>query len=656
MRSFVKHILNILLLVSMAACLEYENFDGVMWQSTLPTLSTHVPSNITATSAVSGGTILSDGGSPVIERGICWDYSRNPTINTVYKTEEGGGTGEFTSTMTGLPPHTKVYVRAYATNANGTGYGNEQVFNTEAEEFGTLTDIDNNTYRTMEVGAQIWMVENLKTTRFSNGDEISYLADNTDWTSYALAGWPASCSVNNSSSNDYEYGRLYNWYAVNDGRKLCPNGWKVPTHEDWAALADLLGGESVAGGKLKETGTAHWIAPNVGATDDIRFSALPAGFRNQEEGVFLNLGYRAYFWSSNGWDDEWARMRYIDHDSTWFRGNFVGKKGGGYSVRCIKDESTSIQISTVAAYSITYISAKSGGRITSDGGSAVTARGVCWNNYGYPTTGDNKTEDGTGTGEYTSNLTGLQPNTTYYIRAYATNAYGTVYGDELSFTTPAPQYGSISDIDGNSYKTVIIGDCTWMVENLRTTRFVTGEAIPEISDQAEWSTYDSQTLPAACNVENDAGYVSVYGKLYNWHAVDDDRKLCPEGWEIPSHDDWVSLMDYLGGEALAGGRLKEAGTSHWAEPNTGATNDSYFSALPAGYRMSDGNFSSLGFGAYFWTSDEYESPTARLVYMDKDNASFFHKYIVGKGYGFSVRCIKDDDEGEDLDTQDEHDW
>ena len=195
-----------------------------------------------------------------------------------------------------------------------------------------------------------------------------------------------------------------------------------------------------------------------------------------------------------------------------------------------------------------------------------------------------------------------------------------------------------------------------MVENLRTTRFVTGEAIPEISDQAEWSTYDSQTLPAACNVENDAGYVSVYGKLYNWHAVDDDRKLCPEGWEIPSHDDWVSLMDYLGGEALAGGRLKEAGTSHWAEPNTGATNDSYFSALPAGYRMSDGNFSSLGFGAYFWTSDEYESPTARLVYMDKDNASFFHKYIVGKGYGFSVRCIKDDDEGEDLDTQDEHDW
>lgn len=135
-----------------------------------------------------GGTILSDGGSPVIERGICWDYSRNPTINTVYKTEEGGGTGEFTSTMTGLPPHTKVYVRAYATNANGTGYGNEQVFNTEAEEFGTLTDIDNNTYRTMEVGAQIWMVENLKTTRFSNGDEISYLADNTDWT---LTPWPA---------------------------------------------------------------------------------------------------------------------------------------------------------------------------------------------------------------------------------------------------------------------------------------------------------------------------------------------------------------------------------------------------------------------------------------------------------------------------------
>lgn len=656
MRSFVKHTLNVLLLFLMAACMEYENFDGVVLQSALPTLSTYALSNITTTSASSGGYISSDGGSTVEARGLCWSTSSPPDIND-YTTSNGSGLGGFTADMTGLSPGTTYYVRAYATNARGTAYGNLRVFSTEipTEEFGTLTDIDNNTYYTIEVGTQTWTAENLRTTRFSNGDEISYVADNADWSNYGLSGWPAACSVNNNSANDSEYGRLYNWYAVNDGRKLCPDGWKVPSHEDWVVLSDFLGGEALAGGKLKEAGTTHWLEPNVGATNDIYFSALPAGYR-YEDGIFYNLGYQVNFWSSTSWNDEYARMRFIDNDSTWFRANFVGKKSRGYSVRCIKDLSSSIQISTNAVTSITASSAQSGGNISSDGGSVIIARGVCWNSYGGPTTADYKTENGSGTGEFTTVVTGLQPNTTYYIRAYATNANGTTYGNELSFTTLALQFGSLSDIDGNSYKTVIIGDQTWMTGNLKTTRFANGEPIPDISDYTYWGSYASQALPASCNVENNEWNLSVYGKLYNWYAVNDSRKLCPEGWKVPSNDEWISLMDFLGGEELAGGLLKEAGTDHWAYPNTGASDVFDFSALPAGDRQENGYFYSSSYRAYFWTSVEYDLTKAYMVFMDNESSSFNHNYIPAKGDGLSVRCIKDDSGGEDLDTQDEHIW
>ncbi len=656
MRSFAKHMLNALLLFSMTACMEYENFDGVVLQSTLPTLSTYALSNITSTSARSGGYISSDGGSPVTARGLCWSTSSPPDMND-YTTSNGSGLGGFTVDITGLSPNTTYYVRAYATNERGTAYGTLRVFTTEisADQFGTITDIDNNIYNTIEVGTQTWMLENLRTTRFSNGDEISYVTDNTDWSNYGLSGWPAASSINNNSSFDAEYGRLYNWYTVNDGRKLCPDGWKVPGHDDWVALTDLLGGEDVAGGKLKEAGTTHWVEPNVGATNDIYFSALPAGYRD-EDGSYYYLGYRVLLWSSTSWDDEWARIRFIDNDSTSFRGNYISKKGRGYSVRCIKDESTSIQISTNAVSSITAVSAQSGGSITSDGGSAVIARGVCWNSYGSPSTGDYKTEDGSGTGEFTSNLTGLLPNTTYYVRSYAINANGTIYGNEVSFNTLTVQFGSLSDIDGNQYKTVIIGDQTWMAENLKTTRFVNGEAIPDISDYPDWSNYASLGLPASCQVENNAVNQAVYGRFYNWYAVNDSRKLCPEGWKIPSKDEWISLMNNLGGAALAGGRLKEAGTDHWAAPNTGATNDSYFSAQPAGDRQENGYFYSYGYRAYFWTSLEYDLSKAYMVYLDNESSSFYYDYIPAKGNGISVRCIKDDSGGEDLDTQDEHVW
>jgi uncharacterized protein (TIGR02145 family) len=218
--------------------------------------------------------------------------------------------------------------------------------------------------------------------------------------------------------------------------------------------------------------------------------------------------------------------------------------------------------------------ASSGGNVTSDGGATVTARGVCWSTSQNPTISNSRTTNGSGTGTFTSSITGLSPNTTYYLRAYATNNEGTGYGNEVSFTTsdeiifnPSLTYGEVSDIDGNYYKTIQIGSQIWMAENLKTTRYNDGSNIPLVTDNTAWSNL---TTPGYCWYNNDAAtYKNVYGALYNWYAVN-TGKLCPSGWHVPSEYEWTLLVNYLGGVYAAGGKLKETGTTHWYSPNAGA--------------------------------------------------------------------------------------
>jgi uncharacterized protein (TIGR02145 family) len=193
------------------------------------------------------------------------------------------------------------------------------------------------------------------------------------------------------------------------------------------------------------------------------------------------------------------------------------------------------------------------------------------------------------------------------------------------------------DIDGNLYHTVKIGSQVWMVENLRVTHYRNGEAIPNIEDHTQWPRL---TSGAFCNYNNDPGNVPTYGRLYNWYAVDDPRKLAPKGWHIPSDAEWTILAVYLGGKADAGGKLKEAATSHWLEPNTGATNETGFTAVPNGYRGIFSGFTNLGETAEMWTStaDDEDWVWARVIYF---NSAELHVLEAGRAAGFSVRCIKD---------------
>ncbi len=300
-------------------------------------------------------------------------------------------------------------------------------------------------------------------------------------------------------------------------------------------------------------------------------------------------------------------------------------------------------LTTTAISSITSNTAVSGGHITSDAGSTITARGVCWSTDIDPTIDLNtKTIDGTGIGFFSSNLSGLLANTTYYIRAYATINTGTAYGNELSFTTAPAPIIPITDIDGNTYQTIQICNQVWTKTNLNVSHYKNGDIIPQVTDPTQWAAL---TTGAWCYYYNTSANGSTYGKLYNWYAVNDPRGLAPIGYHIPSKTEWEALTACLGGIFVAGGAMKEAGTTHWATPNTSATNSSDFTALPGGLKDYGGNgssFGNLGFGCFFWSSTvyTYSYPLAYSIYLASDSSGLV-KATDSQYYGYSVRCIRD---------------
>ncbi len=198
---------------------------------------------------------------------------------------------------------------------------------------------------------------------------------------------------------------------------------------------------------------------------------------------------------------------------------------------------------------------------------------------------------------------------------------------------------TVTDIDGNIYNTIKIGTQVWMVENLKTTKYRNGDPIANITYRPAWSDLNSG---AYCWYNNDLRtYKSAYGALYNWFSVSDSMNIAPIGWHVPSEAEWITLIDYLGGEFVAGGKLKESGLTHWMNPNAGATNYSGFTALPSSFRLFDGTFIWIGGeSSRWWSSTSFDSDNAWYIdlYFNKAYASL-HSWV--KQSGFSVRCIRD---------------
>jgi uncharacterized protein (TIGR02145 family) len=201
-----------------------------------------------------------------------------------------------------------------------------------------------------------------------------------------------------------------------------------------------------------------------------------------------------------------------------------------------------------------------------------------------------------------------------------------------------PVPAKVTDIDGNVYHTVVIGKQAWLAENLAVTRYRNGDSIARAVDSAAWVDAPGG---AACSYKNTNENAATYGRLYNWNAVADPRKICPGGWHVPSETEWSALAEFLGGEGSAGGKLKEAGTGRWMDPNTGATNASGFTALPAGYRNDEGLFANLTGSAVFWTSTEHDTAHGWYRYLYFNYNGIYKDFYHNKAHGFSVRCLMD---------------
>jgi len=245
-------------------------------------------------------------------------------------------------------------------------------------------------------------------------------------------------------------------------------------------------------------------------------------------------------------------------------------------------------------------------------------------------------------------LTGLTASTLYYVRAYATNAVGTAYGSQVSFTTLSPPFtcgtSTVTDVDNNTYNTVQIGTqwvkC-WTKSNLKVSKYRNGDNIPTGLSNSSWQ---NTTSGAYAIYNNDPANDGLYGKLYNHYAVTDSRGLCPTGWHVPTDLEWTNLENQLGGSLLAGGALKSTATQPtpggWTSPNTGATNSSGFTALPGGRRIGNGGFNDLTSDGYWWSSTVSSGSNANCIFL-YNTTPYTYRLSDGRSSGFSVRCLKD---------------
>lgn len=512
---------------------------------------------------------------------------------------------------------------------------------------GEISDHEGNIYRTVRIGNQIWMAENLKVSTYKNGEPISNPQDNTAWSSANSSETGAWVHYNNSDANESIRGKMYNWHAVADERGLCPVGWEVPTDDDvqemeahlgmptnqLAATSFDRGSNEAIGDKLRSTD--FWANPNEGADNSTGFSFRSTGIRFAG-GLFQDLPEWGAFWTSSDTDNG-AYRRVLRFDEDGVNRN-AANRGIGIAIRCIKADNDEI-------------------------------KGVLINEENEPIIGHpinlllseeiiaTDTTDTEGLFEirhstFSSDLV-IQIESSNALQEKLITEIQGGFNTDLEVITVPWKDGQVFDHDGNVYRTVQIGDQLWMAENLKTTHYSNGDPIEIKQTNDDWDNANSSETGAAVFYNNSAANANIRGKLYNWYAVNDERGLCPVGWEVPSDTQIKQLEITLGmSESEAEGtnftRGQDEGIgqklrsiSYWSSPNEGATNQYGFSFRSTGIRFVGGLFADVPEWGGMWTSTESGVNAYRRVF--KFDEPGINRNTTNKGIGLGVRCIQSEE-------------
>lgn len=693
----------------------------------IPVVETNDVSSITSSSVATGGNVTSDGGDAIISRGVCWSKNSDPTTDD-NKTSDGTGQGFFPSLISNLEPGTVYYIKAYAINGTGTGYGEASNFKTLGEvpsasatmpsgvttttarltasinanyvstkvtfEYGTTTEYGNsvvpsqsplsgygNVTVTVDLSALIpgtiyhyrVKAENSLGTTYSNdltfrtlgqAPSITNLSSSSlTTTSVTLSAYvnpnyvPATVTCEYGISTSYgnsisvvqnpltgnanilvsamisslSPGTLYHirlkaensvgiTYSADITITTLGQGPAVTTRNATnISVADARLEGTINPKYLATTGTFEYgkttsygnsvsVLPNPGSgNSDVFVYAIVSGL---EPGTVYHF-----------------RLKAVNSLGTNYGSDLTFRTSGQLPTSITRPATQLMTNSTFLNGSVNanYLS------------TAVTFEYGTSNTLGSFVNADQNPVTGTTLLPVTARLSGLTEGQTYYFRTRAENALGVAYGDILTFVPAAPPV-SVLDVDGNIYPVIQIGTQYWMAENLKTTKYNDNTSIPNVTNGSTWITL---TSPGYCWYNNDeTSYKNTYGALYNFYAVS-TGKLCPSGWHVPSNAEFTVFTNALGDINYAGGKIKEAGTVHWTSPNTGATNETGFTALPAGYVTDAGTFDGIGRYEAWWTSTPYNEikPWYRSVgyqtaAVEERNGSLNQR-------GFSVRCIKD---------------
>jgi uncharacterized protein (TIGR02145 family) len=610
----------------------------------IPSVETLRALQIGDSSVQCDGFVYTDGGSTVVERGFVYDTLANPPFFR-WNSTAGWGIGSFTDTIRGLYPSTPYYFRAYAQNAVGTAYGSVQVFSLcwnprITSGIDSLCLGTSGTFLAFPMGG-IWRSSNPSIAQIDSiTGLVTAVSVGTANILYTVAG-SGGCA-NSTTSRSVT---------------VCV---ALPSLTTTAAtsissIGAATGGVVTSGGgaQVSARGVVYGTSANPTLLNPFTVDGNGIGsFISVLTGLTPATAYRVRAYATNS-------------------------AGTAYGNEILFSTSIGLPVLVTSNMSlITHNSAQSGGTISSDGGASIAQRGVCWSTTAQPTIANARTQNGTGTGTFTSNITGLTASTQYFLRAYATNSAGTAYGQQQSFTTTLLFVCGTSlatDLDGNNYATITLNltinsqlrPLCWFKQNLRVSKYRNGDPIPTGLDTLAWRT----TISGAVASPNDSAvYDSAYGKLYNWYAVADARGVCPTGWHVATDAEYLALTSFCqssgypntssnrNGTGRALKSCRQINTPYSTACNTTAhprwlahnnTNPHYgndafgFSALPAGARVGDdGTYQAFGGNMLLQTPNL--SPTdLNYGYLLRLDAGNFSRATGLKTWGGSVRCVRD---------------